>query len=201
MISTLSKKKQSSGPVNSSSNFGVILCLFVLITIVNHPIHAQNELQFYISKAFSNNPGLKENSNLIRISQLDKSLVESQNSLPQISLTSNYLFTPYFNNNGKLITTNPDSKSYGYDIGITNGGLYSALINIQKNIFNGGIIDVLKSQSDIKIKSNKNASDLAKHNIVKDVTEQYLNTYQFQQLYLLSKEIADTIKNQLKEHY
>ena len=198
MISTLSKKKLSSACANSSRNIGVILCLIVLITIVNHPILAQNELQFYIAKAFSNNPGLKENSNLIRISELDKSLVESQNSLPQISLTSNYLFTPYFNNNGKLITTDPDSKSFGYDIGITNGGLYSALINIQKNIFNGGIIDVLKNQSEIKIKSNENASDLAKHNIVKDVTEQYLNTYQFQQLYRLSKEIADTIKNQLE---
>ena len=198
MISPLSKQIQSSSSINSSSNFEVILCLFVLITIVYHPILAQNELQFYISKAFSNNPGLKENSNLIRISELDKSLVESQNSLPQISLTSNYIFSPYFNNGGNLLSTNPDSKAVGYDIGITNGGLYSALINIQKNIFNGGVIDVLKSQSEIKIKSSENATDLAKHYIVKDVTEQYLNTYQFQQLYRLSKEIADTIKNQLE---
>jgi outer membrane protein TolC len=198
VISTLSTKKQSSGPANSSNHFVVILCLIVLITIVNNPLFAQNELQYYIERAFSNNPNLKENSNLIRISELDKSLVESQNSLPQISLTSNYLFTPYFNNSGNLITTNPDSRAIGYDTGITNGGLYSAQINIQKNIFNGGIIDVLKNQSELKIKSNENASELVKHNIIKEVTEQYLNTYQYQQLYRLSIEITDTMKNQLE---
>jgi len=198
VISTLFKKKLYTVPANSSNNFVVILCLIVLIMIVNHPILAQNELQYYIAKAFSNNPNIKENSNLIRISEIDKSLIDSQNSLPQISLTSNYLFTPYFNNSGNLTTTNPDSKAVGYDIGITNGGLYSALINIQKNIFNGGIIDVLKTQSEIKIKSSENASELVKHNIIKEVTEQYLNTYQYQQLYRLSIEIADTMKNQLE---
>ena len=198
MISTLSKKKQSSASADSTNNFVVILCLIVFITIVNNTILAQNELQYYINKAFSNNPNIKENSNLIKINELDKSLVESQNALPQISLTSNYLFTPYFNNNGNLLTTAPDSKAVGYDIGITNGGLYSAQINIQKNIFNGGTIDILKTQSDIKIKSNENASELVRHTITKEVTEQYLNTFQFQQLYQLSKETADTIKNQLE---
>ena len=172
--------------------------LIVVFTYISYPALAQNDLQFYITKAYSNNPGLKENSNLSRINELDKSLVESQNSLPQISLTSNYWFTPFFNNNGNLLTTAPDPKAVGYDIGITNGGLYSAQINIQKNVFNGGIIDVLKTQSDIRIKRNENTSEFAKHTINKEVTEQYLNTYLSQELYHLTKEIADTIKKQLE---
>ena len=76
--------------------------------------------------------------------------------------------------------------------------MYSAQINIQKNVFNGGIIGVLKTQSDIRIKRNENTSELAKHTINKEVTEQYLNTYQSQELYRLTKEIADTIKKQLE---
>ena len=197
-VSNLFKKKRSSVSANSSNEFRFILVLIVVFTYISYPALAQNDLQFYITKAYSNNPGLKENSNLSRINELDKSLVESQNSLPQISLTSNYWFTPFFNNNGNLLTTAPDPKAVGYDIGITNGGLYSAQINIQKNVFNGGIIDVLKTQSDIRIKRNENTSEFAKHTINKEVTEQYLNTYLSQELYHLTKEIADTIKKQLE---
>ena len=178
-------------------NFIGLLFISIFFSAGNFLL-AQNNLQYYINSAFRNNPSLKENSNLIRISELDKSLVESQFSLPQISLTSNYLFAPYFNNNGKLITTDPNTNAIGYDISITNGGLYSALLNIEKNIFNWGTVDTYKHQSNLRIESSKNNSEVIKHTLLKDVTEQYLNSYQSQRLYALAKEIADTINNQLK---
>lgn len=176
----------------------IYLLLFITTSLITNQIEAQNDLQFYINVAYRNNPSLKENSNLISISEIDKSLVEAQYSTPQISLTSNYLFAPYFNNNGKLISTAPDPEAVGYDIGITNGGLYSAQLNIEKNIFNGGTIDAHKNQSELRIKNIRNTSELLKHTLRKDVTELYLNTYQAQQLFVLSKNVADTILKPLK---
>ena len=70
-------------------------------------------------------------------------------------ITGDYLFAPYFNNNGNLITTNPDPNAIGYDVGITNGGLYSALINVDKNIFNGHLLNALNDKGiQAKVKEN-----------------------------------------------
>ncbi|MCX6170885.1 MAG: TolC family protein [Ignavibacteriales bacterium] len=158
---------------------------------------AQNNLQFYIDAAFQNNPTMKENSNLLRIGELNKSLTESQYSLPQISLTSNYLFAPFFNNNGKIISTNPDSKAIGYDAGITNGGLYSALINIEKNIFNGGLTDALQKQIGIQQEQFKYNFELERRNLKKQVTEQYLNAYKSLLIYHLANDVVKNIEDQL----
>ena len=177
---------------------GIYLLLFIATSLITNQIKAQNDLQFYLNAAYRNNPSLQENSNLISISEIDKSLVEAQYSTPQISLTSNYLFAPYFNNNGKLISVTPDPEAVGYDVGITNGGLYAAQLNIEKNIFNGGTIDAHKNQSEVRIKNIRNTSDLLKHTLLRDVTELYLITYQAQQLSILSKNVADTILIPLK---
>ncbi len=172
--------------------------IFAFIAVIYaSPVLAQKNLAYYLDAAYGNNPSLTENNNLVKISEIDKSLVERQFVFPQVSLTSNYLFTPYFNNNGKLLSTNPDPNAIGYDIGITNGGLYSALINVEKNIFNGGTVEAYKSQSDLKIKSSKNANSLLRHNLDRDVTEQYLNSIKAQKLTELEKSLYDTIKTQL----
>ena len=73
---------------------------------------AQNDLQFYLTSAFRNNPSLKESQNNIRVKNLDKSLNEAEHMYPQISLTANYLFVPYFNND-KIVTANPDPNAIG----------------------------------------------------------------------------------------
>ncbi|MDR3666936.1 MAG: TolC family protein [Ignavibacteriaceae bacterium] len=157
---------------------------------------AQNNLQYYLNSAFRNNPTLKESQNNISVKKLDKSLTEAQYVLPQISLTANYLFVPYFNND-KIVTANPGPNAIGYDASVTNGGLYSAQVNVTKNIFNGGVIDAFNNQADLQIKSNEFNFDLSKHNLEKDVTDQYIICWQAQQLYILSAATADTLIQQL----
>jgi outer membrane protein TolC len=157
---------------------------------------AQNDLQYYLYSAFRNNPTLKESQNNISVKKLDKSLTEAQYILPQVNLTANYLFTPYFNND-KIVTANPGPNAVGYDPSITNGGLYSAQVNMTKNIFNGGVVDVYNNEADLLIKGNEFNFDLTKHNLEKDVTDQYINCWQAQQLYILSTSTADTLRQQL----
>ena len=157
---------------------------------------AQNDLQFYLNSAFRNNPILKESQNNISVRKLDKSLTEAEYSYPQINFTANYLFVPYFNND-KIVTANPGPNAIGYDASVTNGGLYSAQVNVTKNIFNGGVIDTYNNQTDLQIKSNELNYELTKHNLEKDVIDQYINCWQAQELYILSVSTADTLKQQL----
>ncbi|MGE5410098.1 MAG: TolC family protein, partial [Clostridiales bacterium] len=126
----------------------IFLFLFVLI---NSQLSAQNSLQYYLAAAFQNNPSIKENKNNIQIRNLDRSLNNAQYNLPQVSLTANYLFTPYFNNN-PVVTTSPDPKAIGYDASVTNGGLYSAQVNVTKNIFNGGLLNSYDIQTGLQIR-------------------------------------------------
>jgi outer membrane protein TolC len=157
---------------------------------------AQIDLQFYLTSAVRNNPSLKESQNNIRVKNLDKSLTEAEHIYPQISLTANYLFVPYFNND-KIVTANPGPKAIGYDASVTNGGLYSAQVNVTNNLFNGGVVDAFNNQADLQIKSNEFNYELTKHNLEKDVTDQYINCWQAQELYILSTSTADTLKQQL----
>jgi outer membrane protein TolC len=159
-------------------------------------LYAQNDLQYYLNSAYKNNPALKESANNIRIKQLDKSLAESEHSLPQVNLTANYLFVPYFNND-KIITSNPPPDAIGYDPSLSNGGLYSAQINVSKNLFNSGVVDAFNNQADVLIKSNESNIELVKHTLEKDVTDQYINCWQAQELYSLESTSVDILKPQL----
>jgi outer membrane protein TolC len=158
---------------------------------------AQNDLQFYLDAAYKNNASLKESANNIRIKNLDKSLTKAEFIFPQVSLTANYLFVPYFNND-KIVTAAPDPNAIGYDASITNGGLYSAQVNVTKNLFNGGVVDAYNNQADQQIKSNEFNYELTKHDLEKSVTDQYINCWRAQEFYRLSGSIADTLEQQLK---
>lgn len=161
-------------------------------------IFAQKNLDFFLNSAFQNNPAIIEQQNLIQINKFQKDLDYAQTSGFQIYLSANYLFVPYFNNKGGIITTNPDANAIGYDIGLTNGGLYSTQFNVEKNIFNGALNDALFKQRLIAENTAKNNIELLKRDLRKQVTEQYLQTYLSYQLYKTTNELVSYLNTQLK---
>jgi outer membrane protein TolC len=160
-------------------------------------LYAQYNLDYFVDKALQNSPVLQDYQNLSRINNLQSNLDEAENSALKVLLTGNYLFAPYFNNNGKYISSNPDAKAIGYDVGITNGGLYSAQINLEKNIFNGGLLDALKQQRVALGKSYENRTDEEKHALKKEVTGRYLDALQQLMLYNLSDQVVKNLQDQL----
>ena len=129
-----------------------MLKILFLILCFSKFAFSQYNLDYFISKGLDNSPQIKNYNYLFLINNLQKKLDEAQNSAFQVYLTGDYLFAPYFNNNGHLISTNPDPKAIGYDVGITNGGQYSALLNVDKNIFNGPLLNALNEQRISKVK-------------------------------------------------
>ncbi len=172
-----------------------ILVIQLLLISIN--ILGQNNLDYYISSAKTNSGLLNDLRNQISISKLQNDLDFAQNSSYQLSLSSSILFTPYLNNSSGLITTNPDTKAIGYDIGLSNGGLYSAQINFGKNLFNSGVLDVYKKKNELTNTNLLNSIQLEEHNVVKTVTEQYLNCVRNYLLYKLLSEYLGNIQEQL----
>lgn len=171
--------------------------IFSLFIISGNLLFAQHNLNYFVNKAYNNSPVLKDYRNLGQINKLQSELDNADNSAFKVSLTANYLFAPYFNNNGKLVSANPAPKAIGYDAGITNGGLYSAQINLEKNIFNGGVLDALKQQRIALGKSYENQSVEEKHALKKEVTDKYLDALQQLLMYNLSAEITINLQDQL----
>jgi outer membrane protein TolC len=171
---------------------------FLIFLLLANSAFAQQSLEYYLNSANKNSPVLNEYRHLQDINQLQRKLDKAENSSFQVSLSGDYLFAPYFNNNGKLISTNPSPDAIGYDVGITNGGLYSAQLNLERNIFNGSTLNALERQAALRDKNYGYQSDLEKHSLAQQVTEQYLATHRSLQLVKLRDEVVANLQEQLK---
>ena len=169
-----------------------------LILLIAKLAYGQHSLNDFINQAVENSPVLKEYYYQQNINQIQQKLNAAENDAFHMSLTGNYLFAPYFNNHGKLVTTNPSPQAIGYDINLFDGGLYSFQFNLERNIFNGNLMNALDNQTQIQDKNSKYNIDLEQHNLKKQVTDQYLNTYQFLLMKKLSKNIVSNLSEQLK---
>jgi outer membrane protein TolC len=158
----------------------------------------QHSLDIFLNSAFANSPVLKEYHQQQTLNRIQQKMNHAENTAFQVSLSGNYLFAPYFNNHGKLVTINPAPQAIGYDINLFDGGLYSAQLNLERNIFNGRLMNVLNRQVQIQDENARYNIDLEKHNLQKQVTDQYLNTYQSFLMIRLAREVVSNLSDQLK---
>lgn len=105
------------------STFKFIL-FFTLIVTYQSVVAQRVDLDYFVSNALKNDPGIKQNVNQQQIYSLQSQLINAQNKAPQVSFTSDYLFVPTFGG-GKVVsvTPNPPDGAFGYDPALTNGGL------------------------------------------------------------------------------
>jgi outer membrane protein TolC len=175
-------------------NLKALFCIFLFLNTV----HAQQSLEFFIDKAKQNSPVLREYTLLQNVNQLQQKLNAAENSAFHFSLSGDYIFVPYFNNDGDIVTTNPSADAYGYDIGLTDGGLYSAQVNLERNIFNGGLLNVLDQKTHIQNNTFRYNFNLQKHNLQKQVTDQYVTASSSLQMMRLRQETVLNLQEQLK---
>ena len=176
------------------------VCMVFLFGLVHHSCAQERSLGFFVTNAEENAPGLLENANLQKVGELQNEIIRAQNNAFQVNATSEVLVAPYFNSNGKFldVTTNPSVNALGYDVGITNGGLYSAQVNITKNIFNKTIVDNLLLQNQLSNASLALGQEEMTRNLVKNITDLYIFTYQLQLQKDFTLGIIEDLNNRLK---
>ena len=173
-----------------------ILALFSTATIFAQ----KYDLTYFLNQAEKNSATIKENQNLLKIGDLQSEIIKAQNSGLLVNATSDVLFAPFFDSNGKAIevTTTPSANAYGYDAGITNGGLYSAQINITKNLFNRTSVGNLLLQNKVLNNSISLNSEDFRHNLIKNITDSYIAIYQLQLQREFQIATISDFKNRLK---
>mgnify|MGYP004372866965 CR=1 FL=1 len=60
-------------------------------------------LDVFLDAAMRNAPGVKVNDNLEQIGRIQEDIIRAQNNAFQVSASSEILFAPYFNNNGRVV--------------------------------------------------------------------------------------------------
>lgn len=177
------------------------MAFLIAFLVAMASLHAQDAtLPFFVARAKENTPNLFENYNLQKIGEIQNNIIIAQNRAWQVDATSEVLVAPYFDNNGRFIdiTTTPSPRAYGYDVGITNGGLYSAQLNVTKNLFNQAMLDNLLFQNRIQNKGLALTSEEIGHNLVKNVTDAYIMAYQLQLQADFTQGILKDLEKRLK---
>jgi outer membrane protein TolC len=163
------------------------------IIFLNYAVAQQRDLNFYRNAAYTNSPVLKENINQQQYIGLQNELVTTIYRKPQVYFTADYLFAPYFFNNGRFIsiTPYPDKSAFGYDATLSNGGLYAAQLNVSTLLFAGKLIKPYANQTAVQKNVLQNVNKQVMHEIEKSISDQYITAYQLQQqVFYLDKIIA-----------
>ncbi|MEN0054782.1 MAG: TolC family protein [Mucilaginibacter sp.] len=161
----------------------VVLCIGLTLVLVQPVSGQQLDLNYFIDNALKNDAAIRQNVNQQQFYGLQAQLINAQNKAPQVNFTSDYLFAPYFGNNGKAIaiTANPSSKAFGYDVGQTNGGMYATQLNVTLQLLNKRTVNTLQEQNKNDAALNSSNRVQLEHDLRKSITDQYIQVYQLQQ--------------------
>jgi len=90
------------------------LYLFLAISVG----FSQDNLDYYLKAAKENNPTIKENLALTEKAGIQQNIIKAEFQSPKVFATGDINYSP-------LIPNKDDPKAIGYDVAVTDGGLYS----------------------------------------------------------------------------
>jgi len=137
--------------------------LILFFFLVSGVFVSAQSLDFYIQKGLENSPLLKDFRKQLLSGKLD-SLLTQASYKPQINLVSQAMYAPV-------------AKRFGYNEAITDGGNYSAVVNLEQSLFNrkakeGQFKTMAFIQQTIEADSKITVIELKQ-----GITEQYLLAY------------------------
>jgi outer membrane protein TolC len=138
------------------------LITFVFFLVTGILLHAQS-LDFYLQQGLENSPLLKDFRHQLLSGKLD-SLLTQASYKPQVNQVSTAMYAPV-------------AKKFGYDEAITDGGNYSAVLNVVQPLFNKKIKanqfrDISLSNQTIEVETRITETDLKQ-----GITSQFLTAY------------------------
>ena len=167
--------------------------LSLLILLPVFKVNAQkNTLEYYVSRALSNSPLLKDYNSQVQIGGIDSTLIRASYK-PQVTGTSNNYYAPVI-------------SGWGYDNAITNGANVNALVGVNKALVSRKNLETQFESIRLNTAGIKNTAEIAEQDIKRTVAAQYITAFgDWQQLSfanevysLLQKE--DTILKRLTQN-
>lgn len=146
---------------------------------------AQNkDLDYFINRSISNNPKFTEFRNLILANKIDSQLIIAGNKF-QVTGSGNAYYAPIIN-------------GWGYDETITNGQQLSALVALNKQIYNKRNLSLQFKSLQFQNDSLTNSSAIYQQDLKKTIVSQYILTYGDQLQLKLNDEVISLLVKEEK---
>lgn len=139
------------------------LIIFLLFLAPLFTIAQNKDLNYFINQSLTNNPKFSEFQNLISSNKLDSALIVAGNKF-QVTGNGNAYYSPVIN-------------GFGYDAAITNGQQLSALVAVNKQIYNKRNLNLQYQSLQLQNDSLANSSAIYNQDIKKAIITQYIITY------------------------
>jgi hypothetical protein len=176
--------------------------LFFLVTGQTAFSATTRTLDYYLQEAKTNSPLIHRAINDNKVLTLDLRQVKSILMQPQISLDAAVILAPIIShdngtNQFQLASSNATHYN-GYDLAVTNGGQYQAMLSLQQPLFTKPSYHAYEQKASINSEINDNSIRLTKHEIDQLVSHQYLlcvnNAMQLQTSAQLMQDIASQLR-------
>ncbi len=180
----------------------IAVMLFTPVNLFAQPI----DLNFYIGKAKENSPFIHKNINEKKVVQLDLEQLKSIYSKPEVTVEAGVLFAPivsHDDNKNQFRFVSKDATNYtGYDLALTDGGQYQAVVSLKQNLFTGSKFKTYQEKADIQNQISDNNIELTNHELENAVTHQYIlclkSEKQAQNSLELIKQVEDELNTMQK---
>ena len=142
----------------------------ILLLVIYSSLNAQyRDLNFYIEHAKINSPLINKSNNDNKIVTLDLQQIRSILSKPEINLVSGILFAPIVshdnNSNRFQWVSNGASKYNGFDMALTDGGQYQAVVSVKQPLLSGSKYQSYTNKAGISSQINNNNIELTIHEL------------------------------------
>ncbi|MEO8862386.1 MAG: TolC family protein [Ginsengibacter sp.] len=157
--------------------------LFVFFSLAPVFLFSQSrDLSYFINSSVNNSPQLYEYRNLLLANSIDSQLIVAANRF-QITGSGNSYYAPFIN-------------GYGYDVAITNGQQLSALVALNKQIYNKRNLSLQFQNLQLQRDSLHVSSTISTQDIKKSVITQYITTYGDQLQIDFNNEVISLLSNE-----
>ncbi len=157
--------------------------LFIYFLLAPAFLFSQNkDLSFFINSSVTNSPQLYEYRNLLLSNSIDSQLIVAANRF-QITGNGNSYYAPVIN-------------GYGYDVAITNGQQLSALVALNKQIYNKRNLSLQFQNLQLQKDSLNVNSKITTQDIKKSVITQYITAYGDQLQLDFNNEVIALLSNE-----
>ena len=140
-----------------------IIIIFLSFLLPLFSLAQNKDLDYFINQSLEHDPRITEIQNLVFANRIDSELIIAANK-PQVIGSGNAYYAPII-------------YGYGYDMAITNGQQLSALVAVNKQIYNKRNLNLRFKSLQLQNDSLINSSAITKQDIKKAIIIQYITTY------------------------
>ncbi|WP_138994257.1 TolC family protein [Larkinella sp. C7] len=146
--------------------------------IADSPRPAQKALSFYLENARQSSPLIRDNQNQLLGNALEAKRLQALYTKPLVQVTGAVQFAPIFStDNGGVrpeLNSKGASRYYGYDLAVSNGGLYQGLVNVTQPISNLFRAKAFAEPFVLASQIGQTVIGLGQHDVERIVTDQYI---------------------------